>query len=160
VQCGLAADDADVRIGECLESALDSNGQVWCWGANREGGVGDGTTINRTSPVRVATSEWAIALDSTCFLSSAGAPLVLRGRRCFGLKLRRMQVVRRYVGDFYCAQLRLAVELDGPIHDQTWRAEQDLARALQIVEEAAVLISGSRRASSPSRTCGRSCSPS
>ncbi len=65
---------------------------------------------------------------------------VLRDRRCFGLKFRRQQVVRGYVVDFYCAELRLAIEIDGPIHDQLDRAEQDLARALQIVNEADVFL--------------------
>ena len=65
---------------------------------------------------------------------------MLRDRRCFGLKFRRQQVVRGYVVDFYCAELRLAIEIDGPIHEELHRAEQDLARALQIVNEANVLM--------------------
>ncbi len=34
-----------------------------------------------------------------------------------GLKFRRQQVVGRYVLDFYCAELRLGIEIDGAIHD-------------------------------------------
>ena len=33
--------------------ALMSNGQVWAWGANTFGQLGDGTTINRSLPVQV-----------------------------------------------------------------------------------------------------------
>lgn len=34
--------------------ALKNDGTVWAWGWNRQGGVGDGTTITRVTPVRVA----------------------------------------------------------------------------------------------------------
>ena len=34
-----------------------------------------------------------------------------------GLKFRRQQVVGRYVLDFYCAELRLGIEIDGEVHD-------------------------------------------
>jgi very-short-patch-repair endonuclease len=39
----------------------------------------------------------------------------LRGRR-FGWKFRRQHVIAGYIVDFYCAQLWLAVEVDGAIH--------------------------------------------
>ncbi|MFM8933761.1 MAG: endonuclease domain-containing protein [Gemmataceae bacterium] len=43
---------------------------------------------------------------------------MLRGRKFLGLKFRRQQVVLGFVVDFYCAEKRLALELDGPIHLQ------------------------------------------
>lgn len=33
--------------------ALDNNGQVWCWGRNTEGQIGDGTTTSRLTPVSI-----------------------------------------------------------------------------------------------------------
>lgn len=33
--------------------ALDTNGDLWSWGKNDSGQVGDGTTANRSSPVRI-----------------------------------------------------------------------------------------------------------
>ena len=39
--------------GESHTAALRSDGTVWCWGENRSGAVGDGTTTQRTSPVQV-----------------------------------------------------------------------------------------------------------
>jgi very-short-patch-repair endonuclease len=42
---------------------------------------------------------------------------LLRDRRLFDLKFRRQYVVRGFVLDFYCFDLKLAVEIDGSIHD-------------------------------------------
>jgi very-short-patch-repair endonuclease len=41
---------------------------------------------------------------------------IIRGRRFAGLKFRRQQPVGPYIVDFYCAQLKLVVELDGETH--------------------------------------------
>jgi very-short-patch-repair endonuclease len=40
----------------------------------------------------------------------------LRGRRLGGWKFRRQHVIAGYIVDFYCAELWLAVEVDGPVH--------------------------------------------
>jgi very-short-patch-repair endonuclease len=40
----------------------------------------------------------------------------LRGRRCGGLKFRRQQPMGRFIVDFFCAERRLVIEVDGPIH--------------------------------------------
>ena len=49
----------------------------------------------------------------------------LRRRQAAGFKFRRQHVVAGYIVDFYCPELRLVIEVDGPIH------------AEQIVEDAA-----------------------
>ena len=41
----------------------------------------------------------------------------LRDRRMLGLKWRRQQVIVGFIADFYCHELHLALELDGPIHE-------------------------------------------
>jgi alpha-tubulin suppressor-like RCC1 family protein len=53
------------------------DGEVWCWGSNSKGQLGDGTTTNRLKPVKVrglSTNVVDIALGSlhTCALTSAG----------------------------------------------------------------------------------------
>lgn len=49
---------------------------------------------------------------------------LLRNLRCLGLKFRRQHIIAGFIVDFYCAALRLAVEVDGRVHDgesQRWR---------------------------------------
>jgi leucyl-tRNA synthetase len=48
----------------------------------------------------------------------------LRRRSCGGYSFRRQQVLLGFIVDFYCAEKKLIVELDGPIHDSQ-RAEDD-----------------------------------
>lgn len=42
-----------ISAGREFACGLTTDGKVWCWGANDAGQLGDGTTIFRTSPVRV-----------------------------------------------------------------------------------------------------------
>ena len=51
---------------------------------------------------------------------------LLRNRQLAGMKFRRQHSVGPFVLDFYCAQFRLAVELDGQSHVD--RQEYDLRR--------------------------------
>ncbi len=53
---------------------------------------------------------------------------LLRDRRCLGLKFRRQQIIDGFVVDFYCAEARLAVEIDGGVHDDPDQAEYDEQR--------------------------------
>ena len=46
--------------------AIDNTGRPWCWGLNTYGGVGDGTTTNRSLPVQLQT-------PGETFVSLAGA---------------------------------------------------------------------------------------
>jgi alpha-tubulin suppressor-like RCC1 family protein len=43
-----------VSLGEFDSCALKSDGTMWCWGHNGFGELGDGTTTNRSVPVKVA----------------------------------------------------------------------------------------------------------
>jgi very-short-patch-repair endonuclease len=61
----------------------------------------------------------------------------LRHRRLEGLKFRRQHPVGRFVLDFYCAEARLAVEIDGPIHSVPMRQAADLERQ-NLLEERGI----------------------
>ncbi len=56
----------------------------------------------------------------------------LRDRRLDGLKFRRQTPLGPYIADFYCAEHRLVVEIDGPVHDN--QVEQDQDRTEQFLQ--------------------------
>src|SRR6185369_4893769 len=78
--------------------------------------------------VRPDKLELARALRRAATPSEKRVWEILRDRRRHGLKFRRQQVVRGFVVDFYCAAHRLAVELDGGIHDETDQRSWDSER--------------------------------
>lgn len=55
---------------------------------------------------------------------------LLRDRRLFGLKFRRQHVIEGFVVDFYCLERKLAIEVDGGIHER--RKEYDRLRQQEI----------------------------
>lgn len=76
-------DVASISVGGGFACALATGGAVWCWGRNEHGQLGDGTTVDRSSPVAV------VGLGSGVRAVSAGAShacaLTLRGTaRCWG----------------------------------------------------------------------------
>ena len=52
----------------------------------------------------------------------------LRAGRMRGLKFRRQHPVGPYILDFYCADAKLAVEVDGAVHDGAEQASHDRRR--------------------------------
>lgn len=50
--------------------ALDVNGNLWGWGNNEKGGVGDGTTENRFSPTQITSGKKFIFIEG-CISSLA-----------------------------------------------------------------------------------------
>jgi very-short-patch-repair endonuclease len=52
----------------------------------------------------------------------------LRNRQVVGLKFRCQQVIEGFIADFYCEELKIAVEVDGPIHDKKEQIEYDANR--------------------------------
>jgi len=57
----------------------------------------------------------------------------LRNRRFLNLKFRRQHVIEGFVIDFYCHELRLAIEIDGGVHDK--QEEYDQIRQSLIEDE-------------------------
>lgn len=56
----------------------------------------------------------------------------LKNKNIFGLKFRRQYSVGKYIVDFYCPQLKLAIEIDGNSHFETGSAKQDNDRQAYI----------------------------
>ena len=57
---------------------------------------------------------------------------VLRRKDLSGLKFRRQHVIKGYILDFYCHELRLAIEIDGGVHLK--QISEDIKRQ-KIIEE-------------------------
>ncbi|WP_421736877.1 endonuclease domain-containing protein [Caulobacter sp.] len=64
----------------------------------------------------------------------------LRGGRLGGLKFRRQHPFGPYVLDFYCAEKRLAVEVDGEAHAHEDRPEQDRIRDQRLSENGVITL--------------------
>ena len=48
----------------------------------------------------------------------------LRRNAVGGFHFRRQQVIQGYVVDFYCDVAKLAIELDGGVHEEQWQLDE------------------------------------
>lgn len=55
----------------------------------------------------------------------------LRGRQLGGFKFRRQVPMGRFIADFYCAESKLIVELDGGIHEHQIEADQQRTEEIE-----------------------------
>lgn len=62
----------------------------------------------------------------------------LKGRQVYGLKFRRQHSVGPYILDFYCPELKLAIELDGESH--MMREEYDDRRTDNLFRMAGITV--------------------
>lgn len=56
----------------------------------------------------------------------------LRNRQLKGRKFRRQHAFDKYILDFYCHECRLAIELDGSIHDEKMNQQYDEMRTEEL----------------------------
>ena len=56
----------------------------------------------------------------------------LKGKQLNGLKFRRQCGINNYVVDFYCPELKLAIEIDGDVHAYNSRIVYDEKRQKEI----------------------------
>jgi very-short-patch-repair endonuclease len=54
---------------------------------------------------------------------------LLRNRQILGLKFRRQRVIDGFIVDFYCAEERLILEIDGAVHDDAIARDYDQVRS-------------------------------
>lgn len=69
------ADPGHLSVGQAHACTVDGESAVWCWGANGQGQLGDGTTTASATPVRVAgvrATRVAAGADHTCAVTLQG----------------------------------------------------------------------------------------
>ena len=64
----------------------------------------------------------------------------LRNRQILGYKFRRQYSVDKHIIDFYCPELKLAIELDGDVHNLPEQKEKDIVRQKYLEEFGINLI--------------------
>jgi very-short-patch-repair endonuclease len=62
----------------------------------------------------------------------------LRNRQLAGLKIRRQRPIDRFIIDFYCAEAKLCIEIDGDSHAE--KVEYDRARTAYLNERGHTVI--------------------
>ena len=69
---GLPAGVVDIALGFATSCALDSNQDMYCWGDNSSGQIGDGTTNNAALPQQTGfnlVAAMAVGLSHTCAIN-------------------------------------------------------------------------------------------
>jgi very-short-patch-repair endonuclease len=46
-----------------------------------------------------------------------------------GLQFRRQHPINRFIADFYCAKIKLVIEVDGSVHELSENKEYDIERS-------------------------------
>ena len=91
-----------------------SAGEGWGEGGDSQNHLRINPAANLPDDLKKYAREMrASATDAEALMWS-----LVRGRRLLGLKFRRQHAVGRYILDFYCDELRLAIELDGGQHQE------------------------------------------
>ncbi|MBN1201710.1 MAG: endonuclease domain-containing protein [Anaerolineae bacterium] len=75
--------------------------------------------------------------------------LRLRNRQVAGAKFRRQQSIDRFVVDFYCAEARLVIEIDGPVHDSQTGQDAERQAILESLGLRVLRISNEAVCTSP-----------
>ena len=64
----------------------------------------------------------------------------LRDRNIFKIKFRRQHPVNVFIVDFYCHELKIAIEVDGEIHYDKTRSEYDCGRTAELEKLGITLL--------------------
>ena len=93
-----------------------------------EGQTSTEKIMNDRKRIRTSESMQARAQELRRRMTPEEASLweALRSRRLGGYKFRRQHPIGPFIADFYCAQARLVVEIDGDVHVE--QTERDRAR--------------------------------
>ncbi|CAM6000755.1 unnamed protein product [Sphagnum balticum] len=77
---GVLSNITAISVGSCQVCALNTSGNVYCWGDNANGQLGNGSTTNSSSPVEVKGLNGTGFLSSVTAISSGGVGIY--GRNC------------------------------------------------------------------------------
>jgi very-short-patch-repair endonuclease len=58
--------------------------------------------------------------------------MALRRNGLDGFHFRRQQVIEGFIVDFYCDAAKLAIELDGSVHEEQWKYDESRDKAIAL----------------------------
>lgn len=64
----------------------------------------------------------------------------LRNRQVDGLKFRRQHSIESFIMDFYCPEIKLCIELDGGVHDDSINSKKDAYRTHVLNENGITVL--------------------
>jgi len=88
----------------------------------------------------------SVTTDKRKELRNSGTPAeaslwkMLKNKQIEGLKFRRQHNIGPYIIDFYCPQVKLAIELDGEVHANSAATDYDEKRTIYLENEAGVTV--------------------
>ena len=56
--------------------------------------------------------------------------MVVRRNGLDGFHFRRQQVIEGFIADFYCDAAKLAIELDGTVHEEQWKYDESRDKSI------------------------------
>ena len=89
--------------------------------------------INKIIPYREDLIEKARELRKKSTPGEIELWKALKGKQILHFKFRRQRPIGNYIVDFYCADLKLAIEIDGVSHD--YKIEYDQRRQTKLEEQ-------------------------
>lgn len=78
-----------------------------------------------------AHRQCAKLLRHDCTVAEEALWALLRNRQMMGLKFRRQHPIRGFIVDFYCAERKVAIEVDGSVHRNLPGYDQEREAILQ-----------------------------
>jgi very-short-patch-repair endonuclease len=90
----------------------------------------NGSKITRVQSVQAEKLAFAKRLRRDMTAPERILWKVLRRNAIDGFHFRRQQVIAGYVVDFYCDDGKLAIELDGGVHQEQWKYDEARDQAI------------------------------